>query len=504
MKTVLELGNTEAKEFFLKKESYCSVELPEYICFEEILKKCSEELVCRNLNDLMTDEKPKNVDDVNYIFLNNKDGSFGWRPFQLIHPAIYVSLVHKITENKNWESVKTRFEKFRENEKIECHSIPIAEDNKKPDKQNQILNWWQKIEQESLILSLEYSHLLNLDISDCYGSIYTHSIAWALHDKDIAKAKRYNKNLIGNVIDNHIQDMSYGQTNGIPQGSVLMDFIAEIVLGYADLLLSEGLKNNNTADYKILRYRDDYRIFTNNPNESFRIAKIITEVLSGLNFKINPNKTNSTDDIVLGSLKPDKIHWLYNKRKTNNIQQWLMQLYILGKQHPNSGMLFRETSQFLEWLKKRPSSYYKRKNRSPEVLISILVNLAYNNPRLFPLVTASLSFFISEIECPAKQKELVEKIKNKFMQLPNTDFLNIWLQRLTIKIDSRLEYPGKLCKKVVDNNIELWNSEWLDNNRLKGIILKTEIIKRDTIANIEIPFSNRELKLLGRFEQMYP
>jgi hypothetical protein len=29
-----------------------------------------------------------------------------------------------------------------------------------------------------------------------------------------------------------MQGMNYGQTNGIPQGSVLMDFIAEMVLGF--------------------------------------------------------------------------------------------------------------------------------------------------------------------------------------------------------------------------------------------------------------------------------
>ena len=61
-----------------------------------------------------------------------------------------------------------------------------------------------------------------------------------------------------------IQEMSFGQTNGIPQGSILMDFIAEIVLGYADELLSKELVKLKINDYKILRYRDDYRIFTNN------------------------------------------------------------------------------------------------------------------------------------------------------------------------------------------------------------------------------------------------
>jgi hypothetical protein len=39
--------------------------------------------------------------------------------------------------------------------------------------------------------------------------------------------------------------MNNGQTNGIPQGSVLMDFIAEMVLGYIDECLS-GCLNANT------------------------------------------------------------------------------------------------------------------------------------------------------------------------------------------------------------------------------------------------------------------
>lgn len=57
--------------------------------------------------------------------------------------------------------------------------------------------------------------------------------------------------------------MRYGQTNGIPQGSALMDFIAEIVLVYCDEKLTKKLESLNITDYKILRYRDDYRVFSN-------------------------------------------------------------------------------------------------------------------------------------------------------------------------------------------------------------------------------------------------
>ena len=95
----------------------------------------------------------------------------------------------------------------------------------------QIRSWWQSVEQRSLTYSLEYSHILHTDVTDCYGSLYTHSISWALHGLKDGKEKKGEKSLLGNRIDSHIQAGRYGQTNGISQGSVLMDFVAEIVLG---------------------------------------------------------------------------------------------------------------------------------------------------------------------------------------------------------------------------------------------------------------------------------
>ena len=507
MRTVLDLNNEDAKAFFLKKESYCSFELPEYICFETLLQMLTKELSGKILKESTTDSKPKDVEGVNYILLNNKDGKFAWRPFQLIHPALYVFLVQEITKEDNWNWIKVRFEAFYANDKIECHSVQVAEENDNPDKQNQIYEWWQKVEQRSLALSIEYSHLLHLDITDCYGSIYTHSIDWALHTIEVAKQRKQPKpeerpkeKEIGQKLDEYIQAMSYGQTNGIPQGSVLMDFVAEMVFGLGDIMLTEELNKLVISDYKIIRYRDDYRIFTNNPQLSSEIAKVLSDVLSKLNFKINSAKTHSTDDVVLGSLKPDKIHWIYNKRKTDNIQQWLIQLYVLGKEYPNSGSLYRETKHFLDWLKAKNNSEDGLTIDNPEVLISVLVNLAYNNPRLFALVTASLGFLIPKIERIEEQKALLIKIKDKFNQLPNTAYLNIWLQRITLKVDPSIVYTGKLCEKVIDTSVQIWNSDWL-NPKIKRIVEETEIIKLDVIKKMDMTLSDEELDQLGESDK---
>jgi len=504
MKTILDLDSAEAKAFFLKEESYCSFELPEYFSFKTLLTSLAKELQGKVLRECTTSTKPYDIEGVNYTLLNNKDGKYAWRPLQLIHPTLYVFLVQEITKENNWRIIQDRFNVLNANDKIECHSIPVAEENEKTIKQNQIYEWWQNVEQRSLTLAIEFNHLLHLDITDCYGSLYTHSISWAIHT--IAEAKktenRNNWALVGVAIEKHIHAMAYGQSNGIPQGSALMDFIAEIVLGFGDLLISEELTNLGITEYKIIRYRDDYRIFTNSAQESSEIAKVLSDVLSQLNFKINSAKTYSTEDLVLGSLKPDKVHWIYNKRKTDNTQQWLIQLYVLGKEYPNSGSLYKETKHFLDWLQFKEKSGEGSEIQNVDVLASILVNLAYNNPRLFALVAASLSFLISKIEDKEFQKEILLKIKNKFSQLPNTNYLNVWLQRLTLKIDPTISYSGKLCEKVIDKNLPIWNSEWL-NVKLKKIVEETEIVKTEVIEKMEIIFSEEETNDLGEYDKLF-
>ena len=64
MKTVLDLNNIEAKTFFLKKESYSSFELPEYICFELLLQNLTKELSGKILKESTTELKPKDAEKI--------------------------------------------------------------------------------------------------------------------------------------------------------------------------------------------------------------------------------------------------------------------------------------------------------------------------------------------------------------------------------------------------------------------------------------------------------
>lgn len=350
MKKITELSNVEAKKFLLKEESYFNFDLPVYFTFNELLQDISEKLEKRNLSDFYSayiesgnkkTNDPKDFENVNYKLIHNKNGQYSWRLFQLIHPVIYVSLVHKITEKDTWKVLVKKLKEYKKNNVVECLSLPVVSEDEKSDKVTQINVWLQEVEQQSIALSLDFEYLFHTDIVDCYGSIYTHSISWAIHTKEEAKKKenRSNKDFIGVVIDQHIQAMSNGQTNGIPQGSVLMDFIAEIVLAYVDSELTQRIKDIKTEEYKILRYRDDYRIFVNNPQTGEEIIKNLTHVLAEVGMRISSEKTKSSKNVVYDSIKEDKLFYIQNYKFSKNIQNELLVINNFADKYPNSGSL---------------------------------------------------------------------------------------------------------------------------------------------------------------------
>lgn len=493
MKRINKLNEEQAHDFLLKQDSYANFDLPHYFSFHELISEIDKALTGKNLSDFQSSSKPRDFDDVNYNILSNKDGKYSWRPFQLINPALYVSLVHKITEKDNWGIIQKRFEDFQKNKKIECHSLPmISESDEKTDKESQIYTWWQMIEQRSITLSLDYRYLLQTDITDCYGSIYTHSIPWAIHTKEEAKKKenRTKKTLIGVAIDNHLQDMSYGQTNGIPQGSTLMDFIAEIVLGYVDELLSEELNRLNIDDYYILRYRDDYRIFTNNPFEAEQITKALSELLTDMGLKLNASKTEASDNVISSSIKADKRYWIANKRITENKQKWLIQIFLLSGEFPNSGTVDTQLKEFLKVLQNS-----KKEDSNIETLVSLVTEIAFKNPRVIPTAITTLSLLLKQIKSKSEKQLMLRRIILKFQQIPNSSLLKVWLQRLSLKIDNSIVYDEPLCKKVIDAKENIWNVDWL-NKSLKGKINKIPVVISSKIKTLKAVASKTEIKKL--------
>jgi len=488
-RSILKMTATQARAFLLKPESYCSVDLPVYFSFKKILTSISKQLRGKSLASMSS--RPRDHEGVNFAMLSNKDGRHAWRPFQLIHPALYVSLVEQITSTEYWKVIRNRFKEFQQPDGFKCLSIPIQAASKRKDKAAQILNWWQGIEQESIKLALEYNYVFHADITDCYAAIYTHSISWAVHGKSVAKAKKLDKSLIGNIIDSHIQDMRHGQTNGIPQGSVLMDFIAELVLGYVDLELSDRLRVARITEYRILRYRDDYRIFVQSPQNGEVILKELTEELIDLGLKLNSSKTTGSQQIVGTALKPDKRAWLRNRQGDQNLQKHLLVIHAHGHDFPNAGSLTVALAHFHQRLSKA------KRIQNPCVLISIVVDIAYSSPRTFPVCAAVISKLLSVLDCKAERVDVIQKIHARLSQLPNTGHMNIWLQRISHSFAPHIEYKETLCRLLQGQQVDVWNNSWITSAKLRTALAPSQIISKATLRALKPVIKPKEIEIFA-------
>lgn len=346
MKKLIDLTHDEAKKHFLKKSSYFNADIPEYINFENILSDVDSTLGGKSYLEFKA-TNPNHFSGVNYSLISNKDGKFAWRPLELIHPVICVSLVNVLCDLDNWDFITNHIAEFKDGV-VDCCSAPVMSLDDQKDVAKQITSWWQTVEQQSIIYSLDFTHLLHTDVIDGYGSLYTHGMAWALHGIQAAKEKKNDKSLLGNKIDSHIRAGRYGQTNGISQGSVLMDFVAEIVLGFVDKQINDCLCGS--TDFRILRYRDDYRIFTNSNERAEEILKIISDKLRPFGMKLGISKTILTRNVIEGAIKPDKLAGIdlqdLGLDNAKTVQKQLLRLHKFGQRFPNSGALRPLVSEF--------------------------------------------------------------------------------------------------------------------------------------------------------------
>ncbi|MCL4832630.1 MAG: RNA-directed DNA polymerase [Caldilineaceae bacterium] len=472
MKRLVELSNEDVKRHFLKGSSYFNGDMPSYISFEPILADVDTILNGGNYAAFQA-ANPNDFSGVNYNFVANKDGKFAWRPLELMHPAIYVSLVNEICKSENWAHITHRVSEF-EGGAVDCCSAPVMSLDIQTDVATQVRSWWQSVEQRSLTYSLDFSHVLHTDVTDCYGSLYTHSISWALHGVKMAKENKRKKSLLGNKVDSHIQASRYGQTNGISQGSVLMDFVAEIVLGFVDEQINIEL--GEPDDFRILRYRDDYRIFANSDDRAEGILKIISDKLWSVGMKLGVSKTYMSKNVIEGSIKPDKLAGIdlqdLGDANAKTIQKQLLRLHAFGQRFPNSGALRRLVSEFHTKL-----SVQTEKPDDLEVQVAIATDIAVVSPVTIPAIAAILSHLISLTSTEEKIR-LWTKVRKKLARVPYNGYLEIWLQRVTQPSSVGITFSSDepICQIVNGESPKLWENTWIASNDLKAVLEVSKIV----------------------------
>ena len=269
-----------------------------------------------------------------------------------------------------------------------------------------------------------------------------------------------------------------------------MDFIAEIVLGYVDSEINKELEGEE--NFRILRYRDDYRIFTNSDDGAEKVLKIISDKLRTVGMKLGVAKTFTFHNVVEGSIKPDKLSAinLQDLGTTNakTIQKQLLRIHSFGLRYPNSGALRRIVDEFYGSITEQdeyPSDL--------EVQVAIATDIAFMSPATFPGIVAILSKLIS-LAPESQKKQLFDKVQKKMDRVPCNGYLEIWLQRVCKPININFSSEEEICKIVNGGSKTLWNNEWLGYKRLsKALDVSKIVISSPEDANPVIDVSEIEL-----------
>lgn len=143
----------------------------------------------------------------------------------------------------------------------------------------------------------KFERLLRLDISKCFDSIYTHSIAWAVFGQAAVKEHlRESRATFPGRFDTLMQRLNYDQTNGIIIGPEFSRIFAEIVLQSIDCRLERELREEprpikNKVDYELVRYVDDYFLFYTDEGDKGRIVASLQHMLRDYGLYLNMSKS---------------------------------------------------------------------------------------------------------------------------------------------------------------------------------------------------------------------
>lgn len=276
---------------------------------------------------------------------------------------------------------------------------------------------------------------------------------------------------------------------------------------------------------------DDYRIFCNDCDSLDKISYMLQHIIERFNFRMNSSKTRTSTDIITDSIKPDKAFYIFNtpieskqtykdeegrERKEpgydfDGFQKHLMFIYEFSKRFPNSGQIVSQLDAFSKRIEQQlstktvtyeeeftdietgeTSKETKTKEQKGHLwenistMVAISVEIAAHNLRAAHNALKVASQLLSDMHPDDQEmkKLIIELIYKKMIRIPNSAFLQVWMQNITHTTDDWSNgeiYDMPLCKVVANQTVNLWNNEWL-SPAIASSFPQDSIVDRDSLA----------------------
>lgn len=152
-----------------------------------------------------------------------------------------------------------------------------------------------------LHISMGKRYLVRTDIAQCFPSIYSHTVPWALVGKTAAK-DNWSSHEWYNRIESRLCNSMNGETRGILIGPHTSNVLSEVILCAVDYELQ-------CWDY--LRMIDDYECYVDSEEDANRFLLCLSNSLKKYGLAINPRKTTISQ---LPAAKSSQ--WIYQVRES--------------------------------------------------------------------------------------------------------------------------------------------------------------------------------------------
>lgn len=324
--------------------------------------------------------------------------SYTDRRFSIVDGDIYYDVAAEFADH--WSFVCDAL--FDERNLIASYSFPLPVTTNSegtlsgPRSGRMIYEWIEMAENDLIVEAHDYTHIGRTDIKNFYHSVYTHSIAWALHGKNTIRmpGNRVSTGFLGNRLDKLFQAMNDGRTNGIPIGPAVSDLVAEVVLTAVGVRCSDRLREQGLADEVLLvRFKDDYRILARNTIDGQSAVRALQASLAEYNLELHDGKTEFSR-LPQGLFRPWKSRYhSANPDPTkvydfNRFREVYLSVTEIERELPGTGVIDR----FLSDLVEKPGYTLRFSLRAHEVerAVSLLLMLAEHRSKSFPMVLGVL------------------------------------------------------------------------------------------------------------------
>jgi hypothetical protein len=339
-----------------------------------------------------TDFRPARHECVRVHFPKSE---FTDRTFGVMHPHVHNDIALHIS--RNWKAVVDAL--IPSDSVVSAYSFPIPLTKRAPGRLGHlrsgrmIYEFIDMTDDDLVSVAYRYSHLVKADIKNFYPSIYTHSIAWALHGKSLVRRPKsvHDYQLLGNRLDKLFQNANDGCTNGVPIGPAVSDVIAEVIAAAVDRALSRQIAAQ-AIDCAAVRFKDDYRILVKSEQDGRNVIKALQAALKEFNLELSDEKTRMLP-LPSGLFREwaSRYHAVHPRKRYGFSWKQFRELYLgvveIDRACPGTGVIDRFLADIVA---KDGRLKLQLEQRNLERAISMLLMLGTLRVKAFPKIIAIL------------------------------------------------------------------------------------------------------------------